>query len=700
LDELNEYDLGARLHWESQQQLIEAAEKLVRGDVDLGAFQRYAVRKPFRPADMASGPTKWQLFLHSLGLPRVLLDAYRLSSRPQFLQAAADYVLAYDQYESSGWHPGGYLWSDDWKRFPRNDHAIAARSVVLSDFWRLYRQSPGYRPVVGDAVFRMVTRFAHLLTKPSHFTFATNHGVMQNLAACHLALAFPRLRDAQVACETAIERFQDQLRYLMNDEGFVLEHSPGYQGFGLRLIGIMFRYMTLLGHPIPDDVLGKYEAGQRVYAAFRRPGGSLPRFGDTDSESDRGGPAVSRIDGAAADQRPAARSWRPSGPLLVAPVAGYAVWWSSIGAWPDQLSLSQTAVTWSNIRGMGHKHADELSLSLWAGGMSWWENVGYWPYDAPGREIAESWGGANAPHLDGEPYSSARTTVLRYHGHENDVFTIDLERVGPGTYTVRRQVVVLSTRTWIVIDTSSGVPEGTTRTIWTTSPDVELDGGGGVYLLSGGQPRQQLRVFFQGSPGTTIRNIRGSYSPFGGWAVLGGRVLPASAVLVEQPASRSWALTCWSWAPGPDHGPGLTAAPIMTRWHGAEDWQVALQTSGGPVVLERTRGQLTGPFDSKGGSWPLTIRPGPAVDQPLATLRAARTRAAATYGVGNMSGLYRVKATGVLLAAVLICIIAQSAAAARWPRCRLVTGLGFALTWLLLVCYLVFWRTNLFWPTP
>jgi len=203
LAELGGYDLYRALHWTDERQLITAAEKLLIGQVELPKFEVGTVRLPLNAAEMASQPTMWQLFVHSLGLPRVLLDAYKADGRAEFLTAAADHLLAYDAFEASGWVPGGYLWNDTWQRFVRNDHAIAARSIVLTEFWRLYRHSPNYRPDVAEAVLRIAAHGAHLLTDPSRFTVATNHGVMQNLAACNIQLSFPSLPGVEGLCRLA-----------------------------------------------------------------------------------------------------------------------------------------------------------------------------------------------------------------------------------------------------------------------------------------------------------------------------------------------------------------------------------------------------------------------------------------------------------------------------------------------------------------
>lgn len=697
LDELGSYDLYPSLPWADEQQLIKAAENLLQGKVELPGFESGALALPLDSAAMTSGSTMWLLYVHSLGMPRVWLDAYKAERRAEFLDAVAEYLVSYDAYERHGfgWSPSG--WNDTWRMYVRNDHAVAARVHVLTEFWRLYRRSPGYRPDVAMAVFRMAARAAHLLADPARFTVATNHGVMQNLATCNIRLAFPSLPGVEDHCRLASRRLDEQLAFFINDEGFVLEHSPGYQGFSVRLVGIAFRYMWLSKLEIPGPWLQKYRAAQRVYAELRRPDGTFPVFGDTDGSSDGAGPVVADVNEPGQVGRPVARAWSPKNTVLLAPVAGYCLWWDGLGDWPDSRRLGQTAIAWSYFPGMGHKHADEMSLTVWAGGTAWWSNVGYWPYDVKGRELAESWDGANAPHLVGEPAESPRETHLRYHGREGSLAMIDLERHGPGAYTVRRQVIHVGQHLWIVIDTSSGAETARTRTVWTTSPAVRLTenpAGEGAYMLTDGNTGQALRAYFGGTPGTTLRKIEGSHAPFGGWSVVGGVVQPAPALVIEQPANGSWALASWSLTDATGSGPGLVGAPRMQRWEGAEDWEVMLPTADGPLVLRRQHGQISS-SGSPGHSSSLEMAPGPDVSGPTAELRAALTSASEKYGTADMSGVYRLKVSVALLAVLLLNGIAVRLARRYRPAWAAPLGFMLFAGWMLLSGYFIFLRAQL-----
>ena len=135
----------------------------------------------------------------------------------------------------------------------------------------------------------MVARSEQLLAKPGHFTFATNHGVMQNLALWHATLAFPSLPRTPEYQRLALARMDDQMKFYVSREGVVLEHSAGYHLYGLKLLGFAFRYLDLMHQTPPQEWIDKYDSAKQVYAMLRRPDGSLPMFGDTDSEAGQPG---------------------------------------------------------------------------------------------------------------------------------------------------------------------------------------------------------------------------------------------------------------------------------------------------------------------------------------------------------------------------------------------------------------------------
>jgi hypothetical protein len=90
-------------------------------------------------------------------------------------------MLEMANFEGKAWLDRGFLW---------NDHAVAARARTLADFWHMYRRRQDRRrlpSLCGDSPPAQASFL------PSHFTFATNHGVIQNIALWQLCIAFTGL---------------------------------------------------------------------------------------------------------------------------------------------------------------------------------------------------------------------------------------------------------------------------------------------------------------------------------------------------------------------------------------------------------------------------------------------------------------------------------------------------------------------------
>ena len=300
------------------------------------------------------------------------------------------------------------------------------------------------------------------------------------------------------------------------------------------------------------------------------------------------GPRVATFDHARRARRVSSQTeWKPAESVNLYPVSGYSVWWDGLESWPDPRNLSQTVVTWSNFSGHGHKHADEMSVLLWAGGQTWLSNIGYWPYESERRNTIESWEGSNAPHRVGESPAALRSTRLVSIGNADHLSMIELERSGVGNYSARRQLIHWKPDLWVVLDNTSVPDRSRTTTTWTTASNVQWQQRAeGSFLLGDNRAAQRLDLFVLGSQGTEQKLFRGSTHPFAGWQVEGGTPVPASALVVEQPATDSWAATIWSWEKaGEEPGPG--GQPQMVGWTSATSWEIRLPTPAGRIVLSR-----------------------------------------------------------------------------------------------------------------
>ena len=623
MDELNTFHFLDDA-WQNDSQLVASAENLLKGKLELPGFAPAEFHLPIRSSDIDKEPRELQLYIGGFAIPDILLRAYLLTGREDFFVAARDFVVGWASYERNAWLPRSLIW---------NDHALSARVAVLTQFWRHCRRRPDADSSLARAVFELVNRSAQLLAKPELFTFATAHGLLENLALAQVCIAFPSLPNTGYYRQVASERLKEQIEYYIDDEGVVLEHSAGYHAFGVAIMAAAMRDLTLLGEPIPVGWWEKYARAQNVYAGFLRPDGSLPMFGDTRADLNNEALPVTFPD---ASGRAVPLTWdlvlsKPERANSLYPVAGYAVWWDGLEYWPTP-PLAQTIVTWSYFPGHAHKHADEMSVLFWALGQTWWTNVGYWPYELNGRINAESWAGSNAPHLAGESATSSRQTRLLWVTEDLHVRFIELERRVDNA-TLRRQVLHYPPHLWIVLDDFiSNMPVEET---WNSFPNVQVESGALAhsYWLESQPEKSKIQVYFLGTKGLTLEKYSGNFNPFAGWAVIGRQPQAASAFLVKSPAGTSWSAVIWRTvtAGTPQSWEG---APRMESWVADNNWRMAMPSNSGLAEIRRENERIIiiPEVDSSGGKT-VELTAGADASAGRAKIKQAFEKAGATYPI-------------------------------------------------------------------
>ncbi len=684
LNEIRAHRLLPR-HWKSKEELLATAEKLLKGSAEVPGFAAIQLRLPFDPLDVDRGSSSWQLEYAGLIVPEIFLDAYQLTGREQFYEQARDGILAWASYEDRAWLDHGFLW---------NDHAVAARVRTLTDFWRLYRHRADYRPEIAERIWEFVGRTGQLLAKPDRFTFSTNHGVMQNLALWQLCVAFPSLPTTEENKWTAFSRLKDQMAFYIGPEGVVLEHSAGYHEFGLYLTGLALRYATLLNLEVPPEWRQKYEQAQGFYGELLRPDRSLPLFGDTEDRKYREGMPVTVFDarGQAGPLAPAG-TWIPRDSFGFHPAAGYAILWDGLGQWPSPEDLSQTVFSWSYYPGHGHKHADDLSVLLWAGGQDWWTSVGYWPYDDPDYRQADCWEGSDAPHLEGEECNSERIPSLVSYYHSRRFSAVEMERQGPGEFLARRLVVHISPRIWIVADNSSGGVQKKVQTIWTTSPNISVieDARVNTFTLSAKGTRRVLKIILLGPPAMKIIRYRGSRTPFAGWIASGGQSHPTEAILTEQAAEGSWTFSIWRLEDNATQTNASEPQPKALEWDDGPNWKIDIPSESGTQEVAR-RGQTISIRVTKSGATQEmsgSLLPCPAtVAAQVGEVHSDFQRSATSYPRFHDLTHYRFRASMAIVFLFLAQAIILLVCTTFMPRITLATGILALLCWLALGVWL------------
>jgi hypothetical protein len=546
--------------------LRELGEGVLKGHVKFAGAHMATLPFPFRASHLDAGSPGYALQTASLGTVRVLLGAYVATRDPRFLDAALQETLAFDQVDAWRLIPRGLLW---------NDHALAGRVPTLALLWSLVRQKTDLDPAAARAVLQLVDRTGARLAKRELYNSRTNHGIMQDIALVQLSVAFPTLPRADHFRTIGCTRLVNHMPYYISPEGPVLEHSAGYHEFGRELLTKAIRVFELSGCVVPPEWPALLARVTEYSHLLQRPDRTLPVYGNTDHAP------LSIEEGVDSTMPPA-----PASRLY--DVAGLSVLWRGTEAWPQTQDLSQTVVTWSNFPTRAHKHADDMAVVIWAQGRTWLTNSGYWPYSAEGFEQANGWRGSNAPHFQGESPRVPRETVLLGSGASPSVSVIDLERRLPGGASVRRQVIEVSGKTWIMLDSAAGVQRQPLESIWTTMPETEVRAvGEHQFLLRNTGPPATARMFFAGALASAPLLRLGNFAPFGGWIVRAGRPIPAPAIEVLQRADQSPVATVLKL------GEHTAAIRLEDLGQGPTQWTIRVDSSDDGFVARRAKNTLS-----------------------------------------------------------------------------------------------------------
>ncbi len=572
---------------------LRQAAAIGAGQLELPTGEQRGITLPFDARDYDGGTPGGALSMASLVVPDTLLQAYEISGNEVYLTQARQVILGFAAFERSLRTDLGNV---------RNDHAIAARVGVLMRFWRLYRQRADFDEGVARAVLEQVARSAAFLGKASHFNAATNHGVMQNIALLQAAAAFPALPGAPLWRATAASRLRQQLAFYANAEGVVLEHSPAYHRFGTALMGMALELLAWNGLPPIDGLAQKYAHGLAFLERLQRPDGSMPRIGDTVGGAAlvdagvRKNPVAGAGAGAVAD---------PSLPLpdatRVYPSAGYAITQRPVSPTSaSELGVSHATLYWSHFVGHGHDVAAEGSFLLWAAGTDWVGNTGYWSYGLPGRDAATGWRGSNAPHTANEAAASTRATALLAYGADTHSHLLDVARTLDAGPRLRRQVVQIDAQRWLVLDSVSAPVAVPVDRLWTLAPQLVVESSGNGLIAQDRTTGWRLRIEFLGDPPFTVRRLRGSVEPFGGWVTNGPQPEPSEAAEIRQEPGSRWTAAVFTLLP-PGAAPAASGSVI--HYSAEDDWSMSVDSGGQqPIDVQRRRAELMVGADGANGT--------------------------------------------------------------------------------------------------
>jgi hypothetical protein len=584
------------------QELVAAADAISNGIYKIGNLP--PVRLGLSPkwgVNPYKDPT-WVLELQSLAPVNTLLQAYDRTHQPKYLLTAKDLIMSWIRWSVSSVVGSDYTW---------NDHAISERTGVFGKFWLLYRNCPYYDAEVARNLLNAVSRHAAFLKDPRLFTFQSNHGFMQNIALLQIAALFPAIAKKDDLVSFACHRLDQQFLVLVSS-GLMLEHSPGYHGFAVKVVQTAINYLRVLGHQIPSGWQEIATTMEEKDNLLRRPDGSYPPIGDTEIS---------------ARSRTIAKSLMEDSRALL-PFEGVSIFWRN---------HNQLVTTWQNFPSHAHKHADEMSVYLYGDGVTWLGGPGYCPYgDTVGRALTTGWWGSNAPYFQGEPAIAIRQTTCLGEGSCLKDDFLELRREGPGHFAARREILWIDGSILVVLDVVYGGDEKAVVSKWHTSPGVEaVSNGENSWLLHHIASGKSASICVAGGSRYKAVFQSGMTVPFEGWAFADGRAVPAQTLVISGPGGHTTTATAVI------TGTGGNPTPIrLTLGAGASDeqWKAKLQYGPNSYDIHRY-GKRIDVLRSRSGEISrsrIEIVPPPDVSKQRKLQDEHWTQLSATYGAGRL----------------------------------------------------------------
>lgn len=266
------------------------------------------------------------------------------------------------------WLVSSFYQEDQDIKYAWYDHGTAERLLAFLLMWQQavqHKMDVRFLTQLKYAIFK----HAELLSSEAFYAYNQpgryhNHAWFQDAALVAAALSFPECEYASRWLDTAIARFDDQLKTLIvRDSGYAIfvENSIGYHHGVQRLAEFAGNLVALSGRESEITKISQELVAWSDY--FRYPDGRSPAQGDTFRLVPRTGEDIRR-----------GQPWITPG-CTVLTKAGYAVVKGNHDGKPWMLCLFNTSLSKT------HKHEDNLSITFWFDGIEWLTDPSFFSHE-------------------------------------------------------------------------------------------------------------------------------------------------------------------------------------------------------------------------------------------------------------------------------------------------------------------------------
>lgn len=247
--------------------IVAAANALMGGVFEVPRYQ--PVRLPETPtwSENPYGAVYWRFEFYSLRPTLNLLYAFRTTHKAAYARRLVSLDMSFIRSERrSPW-----AWVDP--------HAVAFRCMSLIDTWWKLRQGHQLSEQASTVILGELEKTGLFLADPNHYQIGENHGTNEAAALYNLAVAFPGLPHAHRWLLLAKQRFEWQLKGIIDADGQLIENSPYYDFYTLEKYWEIYQYMLAQRQALPLGMAETLHSMLNFAAYILQPDSQVPLLG-------------------------------------------------------------------------------------------------------------------------------------------------------------------------------------------------------------------------------------------------------------------------------------------------------------------------------------------------------------------------------------------------------------------------------------
>jgi hypothetical protein len=499
---------------------VSAANALLRNVFDVTRYR--PVRLPTIPTwtENPYGARYWRFEFYSLRPSLNLLYAFRTTGNQAYARRLVQLDLSFIKAEPhSPW-----AWDDP--------HAVAFRTMYLVDTWWKLRQHHALSEQASAAMLGELEKSGLFLADPNNYQIGENHGTNEAVALYNLAVAFPTLPHAQQWKTLAEDRFDWQLKGVIDADGQLIENSPFYDFYTLEKYWETYLYMQAQHQVIPPEFAPRLRDMLSFAAYILQPNSQVPLLGASVQETinDFGLYAgMAKINptllyvlthGAQGTRPPADSKYFPASSLSV-----------MRSGWPSGAAFSKsTYLTYYTGRyRTDHSDLDALDLTLYGDGGLLLTDPGLYTYTSPGpyRRYFHGTASHDDVTVDGQAQREGNGIAGPLVSKDGITYQSGESSLYSGVQQ-RRLVMMLGADHVLVVDQLHSKSAHTYRQMWHLFPGARLQTAGLTVSGVGGTPGRRITIQQLAPAGitrTSVINQRGHH-PAGLCSVTYGHLEP------------------------------------------------------------------------------------------------------------------------------------------------------------------------------